>query len=145
MTRWMELTTPIALDFSNTDMDATIAYYFHMDAEELAIPLNERIQERTAMRTGALRADETYEVNLDFLDPVILTFYTSGINEDAEWGRTYARFIEGPSLGFSSPTINAPSHMYQSVETEDTGIIEAWAEQELTKIADLWTNGGGVK
>ena len=141
---FFSLYTPDIFDFANQDIDATILYYLHNDVEPLMEQLNQRVKDRTASRTGSLREDELFEVNYDFLDPVLARMYTSGINEMDTYGRTYERFIEGPSLGFSSPTITDPSHMYARIETEDIELIQAWGEEEMNKIAAILEERRGL-
>ena len=55
------------------------------------------------------------------------------------YGRTYGRFIEGPTLGNSSPTIYDPSHMYARIETDDRDLIQAWGQATLGKATNIIT------
>jgi hypothetical protein len=129
------------LSFIHQDFDRLLVEGFYADNEELAQLINYRIQQRTAMRTGALRQDELYEVNRNPSNPDLVTFYLGEEHQLAEWGRTYGRFIEGPTLGNSSPTISHPSHMYARIETDDIDLIEAWGIAQMNQVLDDIVSG----
>lgn len=116
---------------------------FYKDNDEIAQLIYYRVQMRTAMASGALRGDETYEVNHDPSSEDLVVFYVRDDNQLAAYGRTYARFIEGPTLGESSPTIYEPSHMYARIETDDIDLIQAWGMGTLGKAVDAVTVGKG--
>lgn len=129
------------LSFLASDMTApVIDEFYDMSAlYELGNELNDRVKTRTAYRTGALREDETFEINTDKGSKDLIVFYVTDTHQIDEWGRTYARFIEGEPIGFTSPTIYNPSQMYYKMETEDMPIIDMWgghqAQHGLDKIA----------
>lgn len=118
---------------------------FYKDNDEIAKLIYFRVQMRTAMASGALRGDETYEVNHNPDSQDLVVFYVRDDNQISAYGRTYARFIEGPGLGNSSPTIAEPSHMYARIETDDRDLIQAWGQATLGKATDVVTAlAGGI-
>lgn len=126
------------LSFIQQDFTAPVidGFYAAGPLDALARELNDRVKTRTAYWTGALRDDETYQINTDKSSEDLIVFYVTDVNQLAAWGRTYARFIEGPTLGYSSPTISNPSHMYARMETEDIGIIDLWGAQQAQAALD---------
>ena len=123
----------LAQDFTTPVMDG---FYDAAALNELGNEINDRVKTRTAYDTGALRESETFEINTDKSSEDLIVFYVLDAPQVEEWGRTYARFIEGPTLGFSSPTIYSPSHMYARIGTEDIDIIDMWAATQAQKKLD---------
>jgi hypothetical protein len=129
--------TPEAFGFAQQELSPTILYQLYAHTREIAEEVNDRIRARTAYWTGALRDDETYELSGAYLSNApLVNFYLGEENQIEAWGRTYGRFIEGPELGYSSPTIKNPSHMYAKAEAEDMGVIDDWAIHYLEVGAD---------
>jgi hypothetical protein len=126
------------LSFLESDMTAPVIDEFYDGGElyMLGNELNDRIRTRTAHDTGALREDETFEINTDKSSKDLIVFYVTDTHQIDEWGRTYARFIEGEPLGFTSPTIYNPSQMYHRMETEDMEVIDMWGGVQAQKGLD---------
>lgn len=120
------------LSFLESDMTAPVIDKFYDGAAlwTLGFELNDKVRTRTAYDTGALREDETFEVNTDKSSKDLIVFYVTDTHQIDEWGRTYARFIEGEPLGFTSPTIYNPSQMYYRMQEEDLGAIDMWGAQQ---------------
>lgn len=127
-----------ALSFLASDMTSPVIDEFYDGGElwTLGFELNDRVRTRTAYDTGALREDETFEVNTDKSSKDLIVFYVTDTHQMAEWGRTYARFIEGEPLGFTSPTIYNPSQMYERMGEEDMDIIDLWGAKQAQKGLD---------
>lgn len=123
----------LAQDFTKPVMKG---FYEAGPLTELGNEINDRIKTRTAYDTGALRESETFTINTDMGSEDLIVFLVQDGPQMAEWGRTYARFIEGPELGNTSPTIYDPSHMYARIGTEDIGIIDTWAAHQAQKKLD---------
>lgn len=135
---------PAGVQFSKQDFDKTIVYLMHTETTPLAMTVNERIQNRTAKDTGALTDDEAYQLIPDTSNEDLIRFYPTGIAQVLEWGRLYAQYIEGGSLGDTSPTISNPSEMYARAEVEDLDFVVAWADATIEQAAGLLTAGMGL-
>jgi hypothetical protein len=100
------------------------------NALSLANQIQPRIDARTYVDTGALQSAMTYDLDSDPDTNLLVKFYADPGPQEAQWGRVYLPYQEGPPLGLSTYT-NPPRQMLYGVGTEDLGIIQTWAEETL--------------
>lgn len=100
----------------------------HNDAGLLGGVFVTVIQSKTPVWTGALRDDETFEVNTDVNGDWLVHVYTDTAEQLAAWNRVYVEYVEGPSLGKWTWT-NDPRHMFaDTIDYDSKDILESWAE-----------------
>lgn|SRR5678810_746186 len=120
-----------------TQLDGSKAIQvLHDHADEIAQEIETQIESRTPVLTGALKEDETYTLGSG---KNLVQWYVGDGYQQAEWGRSYAIFQEGPPLGaVSNPRGEGqgwPHQMYFRVTTEDLPLIQEWAQQLVDQAA----------
>lgn len=105
----------------------------HDHAGEIAKAIEEHIEDRTPVDTGALKEDETYTVNGGGNE--LVRWFVGDAYQIAENKRDYAAYQEGPPLGLATYT-NGPHQMYFEVTTTDLDEIGNWAQQLVEEAAD---------
>jgi len=109
-------------------VDTDLIAALHETAPTIGNTINEAIRNRSPMSTGALISSETFKT--PDKGKVVVSFYPEDGPQIDAWGRVYAPYAEGPPIGLSTYT-NPPRSMYAKVETEDSPVIQAWAEATL--------------
>jgi hypothetical protein len=102
-------------------------------ASEIAAEIEQQIEDRTPVDTGALKEDETYEVNRGGNE--LVHWYVGDAYQLAENKRVYSAYQEGPPLGLSTYT-NDPHQMYFKVTTDDLPLITDWAQRMVEQAAE---------
>ena len=112
---------------------------------ELAATLQSTVEDRTPVRTGALKEDvlsRSYTGAVSGTRSVKLVDVYSGEEwQLGEWKRVYVAYQEGGILGLPTYT-NAPHEMYARIATDDTALIQAWGERAVQGAVDALSNAG---
>ncbi len=116
--------------YLNTNWDESIKAPIYENIQILAEAINERIQGRTPVDTGALVSSEKFEINQDTNIPDLINFYADDAEQLAAWGRVYVLYQEGPPLGLSTYT-NDPHQMYFLSESEDLSEAQAYLDMTV--------------
>jgi len=130
--------------FLNTDWEETVLEELHAHADELGQMELQSIRGRTNVETGALQADETYDVYADPQDPNLVFLYTDDANQLDTWNRIYVQYQEGGALGLPTYT-NPPHEMFTQVGTTDLLQIEVWCAETLAAAFERIANGLGAE
>lgn len=113
---------------------------------ELAKLLQGRVEDRTPVRTGALKEDigsKAYTSEVSGSRRVKLVDVFCGEEwQLGEWKRVYAAYQEGGVLGLPTYT-NGPHEMFARISTDDTALIQAWADKAVQSGLDELTSGVG--
>lgn len=125
------------------DLYQTIAEELHAGTPDLAPLILYWMTENTPIRSGALAADEFANPITDAHDPTLIDAGIGTRNQLDEYGRLYAAYQEGPSLGLATFT-NDPHHMIQGVIDNHAEDIAAWAYERMDGAITRCVNGTGV-
>lgn len=126
------------------DIYETINTKLHEGSVELAQMEQQAVRDRTPVLTGALESDVIGIEQTDPSDPELALINSANKGQLDEWGRVYNIYVEGGSLGHSSPTIHSPAEMFGKILTDDIPQIEAWAERWAQEALDLCAAGKGI-
>lgn len=113
-------------------------------ADELGQIEQFNVTSRTPVLTGALAADVSYEVG-PFSDNVIVTVKTDTTNQLDEYGRVYALYIEGGTLGLGSNNGTGDVMMYGQITSTDIPAVQQWGQEQLEKAHALILAGKALR
>jgi hypothetical protein len=128
--------------FGVVEPDHLLREAYHANAPELTDILVGRVRERTPVLTGALQSSISgiAETNVD--EDVLFYLFADDAPQLEAWGRVYAMYQEGGTLGLPTYT-NPPHMMFARVATDDIDIIQEWADRTAEKFANAWVGGFG--
>ena len=138
------VTAPGGWNFFKQNIEKTLIDQLHQASDELAAMEELLTAAREPVRTGALESDVEGVPQHDNDNPELAEIHLLTEEQMDEYGRVYGNFVEGGTLGDSSPTISSPSEAFARIMTDDLGAIKMWGQQAMQDGLDRIANGNGV-
>jgi hypothetical protein len=132
--------------FWRQDWAATVSDELHRASPDLVDVIAAAVMDKiTHVDTGTLASSVIGDANTDnTADPELAFIYEDEQAQMDAWGRIYVQYIEGGTLGDTSPTISSPDEMFERTADEDLSLFEDWAVTALEGAGLRLTSGTGA-